>query len=82
VPYWVDLPWEKELPIEERKGMLMVPYNYDCNDGKFHMAPGFMSAAGQTYESYLKVFPTFQTYSLVLTSCRVHLICSTEKAGK
>ena len=32
----------------------MVPYNYDCNDGKFHMAPGFMTSAGQTYESYLK----------------------------
>lgn len=54
VPYWVDLPWESGLPPEKREGLLLVPYNYDCNDGKFHMAPGFMSSAGQTYESYLK----------------------------
>lgn len=53
VPYWIDLPWEQELPVEKREGLLLVPYNYDCNDGKFHMAPGFMSSAGQTYESYL-----------------------------
>jgi len=54
VPYWVDLPYEKALPEEEKEGLLLVPYNYDCNDGKFHMAPGFMSSAGQTYEEYLK----------------------------
>lgn len=54
VPYWVDVPWENSLPESEREGMLMVPYNYDCNDGKFHMAPGFMTSAGQTYEQYLK----------------------------
>jgi peptidoglycan/xylan/chitin deacetylase (PgdA/CDA1 family) len=54
VPYWVDLPSESKLPPEQREGMLMIPYNYDCNDGKFHMAPGFMTAAGQTYENYLK----------------------------
>lgn len=29
-PYWIDLPWEKELPNSEKEGMLMVPYNYDC----------------------------------------------------
>lgn len=29
-PYWIDLPWEKELPDEEKEGLLMVPYNYDC----------------------------------------------------
>ena len=37
--------------------MLIVvqqPYNYDCNDGKFHMAPGFTSSSGQLYEQYLK----------------------------
>ncbi|MBE7181567.1 MAG: hypothetical protein INR71_10240, partial [Terriglobus roseus] len=34
VPYWVDLPYESPLPEAERKGMLVVPYNYDCNDGK------------------------------------------------
>ncbi|KAF2644566.1 glycoside hydrolase/deacetylase [Massarina eburnea CBS 473.64] len=54
IPYWVDLPSEAHLPTEQREGMLMVPYNYDGNDGKFHMAPGFMTSAGQTYESYLK----------------------------
>lgn len=31
VPYWVDLPAETELKDEEKKGMLIVPYNYDCN---------------------------------------------------
>ena len=31
VPYWVDLPWEKDLPDGEREGLLVVPYNYDCN---------------------------------------------------
>lgn len=30
VPYWVDLPWEKKLK-EEREGLLVIPYNYDCN---------------------------------------------------
>ncbi|KXT05354.1 hypothetical protein AC578_11081 [Pseudocercospora eumusae] len=54
VPYWVDLPYEKDLPDEEKEGMLLVPYNYDCNDGKFHMAPGFTSSSGQLYEQYLK----------------------------
>ncbi|KAF2804332.1 chitin deacetylase 1 [Mytilinidion resinicola] len=54
VPYWIDLLWEAELPEAQREGMLLVPYNYDCNDGKFHMAPGFMTSAGQTYESYLE----------------------------
>lgn len=54
VAYWVDVPYEQSLPEKEREGLLLVPYNYDCNDGKFHMAPGFMSSAGQTYEDYLK----------------------------
>ncbi|KAL5379012.1 hypothetical protein PMIN02_011065 [Paraphaeosphaeria minitans] len=53
-PYWIDLPWEKQLPDEEKEGLLMVPYNYDCNDGKFHMLPGFVSSAGNTYYEYLK----------------------------
>ena len=30
VPYWIDLPWETDLPDEEKEGLLMVPYNYDC----------------------------------------------------
>ncbi|KAF2756459.1 putative chitin deacetylase [Pseudovirgaria hyperparasitica] len=54
VPYWIDLPWEAELPEDQRQGMLLVPYNYDCNDGKFHMAPGFGSSVAETYEKYLK----------------------------
>lgn len=33
VPYWIDLPAEKEVP--NPKGCLMVPYSYDCNDFKF-----------------------------------------------
>ncbi|KAF7443168.1 Chitin deacetylase 1 [Pyrenophora tritici-repentis] len=53
-PYWIDLPWEKELPDNEKEGLLMLPYNYDCNDGKFHMLPGFVSSAGAVYEQYLK----------------------------
>lgn len=31
VPYWMDLPWEQELPEAEREGLLVIPYNYDCN---------------------------------------------------
>lgn len=31
VPYWVDLPAENNLKDEDKKGMLIVPYNYDCN---------------------------------------------------
>jgi peptidoglycan/xylan/chitin deacetylase (PgdA/CDA1 family) len=54
VPYWIDLPWEADLPVEKREGMLVIPYNYDCNDGKFHMAPGFGSSVAETYEKYLK----------------------------
>jgi len=53
-PYWIDLPWEKQLPESEKEGLLMMPYNYDCNDGKFHMLPGFVSSAGAVYEQYLK----------------------------
>jgi peptidoglycan/xylan/chitin deacetylase (PgdA/CDA1 family) len=31
VPYWVDLPAEVGMKDEEKEGMLVVPYNYDCN---------------------------------------------------
>ncbi|KAL4894072.1 hypothetical protein BDV59DRAFT_192803 [Aspergillus ambiguus] len=37
VPYWIDLPYERDSP--NPKGCLMVPYSYDCNDFKFHV-PG------------------------------------------
>jgi hypothetical protein len=31
VLYWLDLPWEKDLQDDEKEGLLVVPYNYDCN---------------------------------------------------
>lgn len=55
VPFWVDLPQEKELPDEEKKGMLMIPYAYVTNDYKFvasNPGPGFPGA--WIYEDYLK----------------------------
>lgn len=39
VPYWVDVPAEKDE--ENPPGMLMVPYSYDCNDWKFTVPTGF-----------------------------------------
>ncbi|EXJ96516.1 hypothetical protein A1O1_01642 [Capronia coronata CBS 617.96] len=36
VPYWIDLPMERNKP--NPKGCLMLPYSYDCNDFKFHTA--------------------------------------------
>ncbi|KAL4976291.1 hypothetical protein BDW66DRAFT_151234 [Aspergillus desertorum] len=54
LPYWLDLPWQESLPESARKGMLLIPYNYDCNDGKFHMSPGFGSSVAESYEQYLK----------------------------
>jgi peptidoglycan/xylan/chitin deacetylase (PgdA/CDA1 family) len=36
VPYWIDLPLEREK--KDPRGCLMVPYSYDCNDFKFHTA--------------------------------------------
>ncbi|KAL3436079.1 hypothetical protein BDV09DRAFT_203536 [Aspergillus tetrazonus] len=39
VPYWIDLPTERDLPADRAKGCLMIPYSYDCNDFKFHV-PG------------------------------------------
>lgn len=35
VPYWVDLPYERNLKDEEKRGMLIVPYNYDCNGERY-----------------------------------------------
>ncbi|KAH8684480.1 hypothetical protein BGZ60DRAFT_523693 [Tricladium varicosporioides] len=52
IPYWVDLPYEKDLPDSEKEGLLIVPYNMDCNDGKFHMVPGFVGS--HMYLEYLK----------------------------
>jgi peptidoglycan/xylan/chitin deacetylase (PgdA/CDA1 family) len=47
VPYWTDLPLERALTTAESKGMLMLPYSYDCNDFKFHVAgSGFRDPNG------------------------------------
>ncbi|KAK0644770.1 Chitin deacetylase 1 [Lasiodiplodia hormozganensis] len=39
IPYWVDVPAEKDDPNPQ--GLLMVPYSYDCNDYKFNVPTGF-----------------------------------------
>ncbi|KAJ5901925.1 chitin deacetylase 1 [Penicillium taxi] len=45
VPYWTDLPLERDSA--EPKGCLMVPYSYDNNDFKFHTAgSGFRDPQG------------------------------------
>ena len=45
VPYWSGLPHEKTL--SSPKGLLMLPYSYDCNDFKFHVAgSGFRDPNG------------------------------------
>lgn len=46
VPYWRDLPWEEDLPENEKEGLLMVPYNYDC---KSTTAPSVRTALADTY---------------------------------
>ncbi|RDW67601.1 chitooligosaccharide deacetylase [Coleophoma cylindrospora] len=47
VPYWIDLPSERDLPDDQAKGQLMLPYSYDCNDFKFHViGSGFADPAG------------------------------------
>lgn len=55
LPFWVDLPQERELPDEEKEGLLMIPYAYVTNDYKFvssNPGPGFPGAF--VYEDYLK----------------------------
>ncbi|KAH8742538.1 polysaccharide deacetylase [Diaporthe sp. PMI_573] len=45
VPYWIDLPLERDK--NNPKGCLMVPYSYDCNDFKFHVqGSGFRDPNG------------------------------------
>lgn len=54
VPFWVDLPQEKELPDSEKEGMLMIPYAYNTNDLKFveqNSGAGFPGAF--SYKDYL-----------------------------
>ncbi|ERS97560.1 carbohydrate esterase family 4 protein [Sporothrix schenckii 1099-18] len=50
LPYWVDVPAEKN--VADPQGMLMVPYSYDCNDGKYHTASGWSTPSD--FEAYLK----------------------------
>ena len=51
VPYWVDLPLERDS--KDPKGLLMVPYSYDCNDFKFHvLGSGFTDPTG--FHDHLK----------------------------
>ncbi|RDW65263.1 glycoside hydrolase beta [Coleophoma crateriformis] len=50
LPFWTDVPAEKDAT--DAKGMLMVPYSYDCNDVKFH-APSGVSTASD-FEEYLR----------------------------
>jgi peptidoglycan/xylan/chitin deacetylase (PgdA/CDA1 family) len=58
LPYWIDVPREQDMikkgerKKEEAKGMLMLPYSYDCNDFKFHTPTGF-SGPGDFFD-YLK----------------------------
>lgn len=52
VPYWVDPPAEKDLPKDEKKGLLFVPYSYDCNDYRFLNTNGFRS--DQAFYDHIK----------------------------
>ncbi|GMM46857.1 hypothetical protein DAPK24_034320 [Pichia kluyveri] len=55
IPFWRDCEHEKDLPNKEKKGLLMIPYNYVNNDYKFvasNPGPGFPGAF--VYEDYLK----------------------------
>lgn len=55
IPFWVDVPAEQGAA--HPKGMLMVPYSYECNDVKFHSPSGFSTAL--QFEQYMKeVFNT------------------------
>lgn len=70
VPYWVDVPAEKDLPNPE--GMLMVPYSYDCNDFKFYHGFGgpmdfydhLKGAFGVLYEEGSEGSPKMMTIGL------------------
>ena len=70
IPYWVDLPSERH--ILDPKGLLMVPYSFDCNDFKFYTAAasfgdpqGFLvhlkNAFDVLYEEGLEGMPKMMT---------------------
>ncbi|RQM04849.1 hypothetical protein DH86_00004071, partial [Scytalidium sp. 3C] len=50
LPYWVDVPNEKDS--SNPQGMLMIPYSYDCNDLKYCAPAGWGSMGA--FEEYLK----------------------------
>ncbi|KAH8812241.1 possibe polysaccharide deacetylase [Xylogone sp. PMI_703] len=50
LPFWVDVPSEKQS--DNPKGMLMIPYSYDCNDVKYHQPSGWSTTSD--FEEYLK----------------------------
>lgn len=51
LPYWTDVPAEKDMT--NPKGMLLLPYSYDNNDLKYQIAPGSWGGSGAFLE-YLK----------------------------
>lgn len=51
IPYWIDVPAEKHS--ENPRGLLMMPYSYDCNDLKYQIAPGSWSSH-TAFSDYLK----------------------------
>jgi peptidoglycan/xylan/chitin deacetylase (PgdA/CDA1 family) len=80
VPYWVDLPFEKDSP--DPKGLLMVPYSFDCNDFKFYTAAasfgdpqGFFvhlkNAFDVLYEEGQEGMPKMMTVGL---HCRISML--------
>jgi peptidoglycan/xylan/chitin deacetylase (PgdA/CDA1 family) len=50
IPYWVDVPAEKDS--KDPQGMLILPYTYDNNDLKFHSTTGAFSP--EAFFEYLK----------------------------
>jgi peptidoglycan/xylan/chitin deacetylase (PgdA/CDA1 family) len=53
VPYWSDLPRERSLAASESRGLLMLPYTFDCNDFKFQAA-GNGFAGPDDFLTYMK----------------------------
>lgn len=50
VPYWIDLPMERNSPSP--KGCLLIPYSYANNDFKFLTAGGFRDP--QSFYNHIK----------------------------
>jgi peptidoglycan/xylan/chitin deacetylase (PgdA/CDA1 family) len=50
VPYWMDLPWEKSLKDEEKEGLLVIPYNYDCNGWSYSSFPAVKLLTGSRWK--------------------------------